>query len=274
MMTTQSIQTNGAQLQRNDFLKVKQMIHQYCGIYIQDGKEALVRSRLMKRIRALRLSGFREYLDYIDKDASGKEFLSFVDVLTTNKTNFFREEKHFDFIRDEVLPGIQSRSVKWWSAGCSSGEEPITLAITWLEHQQRNNGKLKILGTDISREILHEAKQGLYGNKKMMDVPPSISRKYFQKAADGRFRAIDEIRSMLTYGRLNLTGKWPLSGPFQIIMCRNVMIYFNRDTQNEIVNRFHDLLEPGGYLFIGHSESIPSDNPRFKNLGPAVYQKR
>lgn len=260
----------GLTLRNSEFQKVRKMIHSYCGIFINEGKEALVQSRLMKRIRKLGMGSFEEYLHFVENDTSGAEFLSFVDVLTTNKTNFFRENKHFEFIEREVLPKIGSRTVKWWSAGCSSGEEPITCAITLLEAGL----SAKILGTDISRDVLKIAKQGVYAFNKTVDIPDRLLLRYFSEAGNENYRVNDKIRKMITYGRLNLTEKWPLKGDFQIIMCRNVMIYFNRETQEDIVRKFHALLEPGGYLFLGHSESINANALGFKNIAPAVYQKQ
>ncbi|SMO67508.1 CheR family methyltransferase [Gracilimonas mengyeensis] len=264
----------GLKLTNDEFQKVRKIIHGYSGIFIQEGKEALVQSRLMKRVRKLGLSSFKEYLNYVDSDSSGEEFLALVDVITTNKTNFFREAKHFDFIESRVLPELRGRSVKWWNAGCSTGEEPITTAITLLEAKQHTGwGSVKILATDLSRDVLEVAKQGVYPASKMAGVPQDILRKYFSHD-NGHFHVSNEIRKMITYGRLNLMDRWPLKGPFNVIMCRNVMIYFNRQTQQELVAKFHQLLEPGGYLFLGHSESIPKENRSFVNLAPAVYQKR
>lgn len=265
---------NGLKITNEEFLKVRKMIFSYCGISINDGKEALVQSRLMKRIRKLELNTFSEYLKYVDKDRTGKEFLSLVDVLTTNKTNFFREDQHFDFIKKVIFPKVKGQNLKWWSAGCSSGEEPITLSITLLENQQTAQwNSVKILATDISRDVLLTAKSGVYKQHKIVDVPSSLISKYFDRVGDDSFKVKNQIRSIITYGRLNLTDNWPLKGDFQMIMCRNVMIYFNRQTQEEIVRKFREQLAPGGYLFIGHSESIAASSLGFRNVAPAVYQK-
>lgn len=258
----------------NEFLKVRGILHDYSGIYLNEGKQALVRARLMKRIRKLGMQSFGQYLDFVEEDDSGTEFLSLVDVLTTNKTSFFRENKHFDFIRAEVIPRLSGRQVKWWSAGCSTGEEPVTCAIILSEETEKmDGGSVKILGTDLSREVLQIAKAGIYSQQRLTEVPQSIRSKYFNKNEEGDYRVKNEIRNMITYGRLNLQSSWPLKGPFQVIMCRNVMIYFDRQTQQKLVSRYYDLLEPGGYLFLGHSESVSGGNHRFKNICPAVYQK-
>lgn len=259
-------------LKQAEFDKIREQIYDYCGINLHEGKHALVRARVMKRIRKLGLQNFSEYVSYLDQDNSGREFLSLVDVLTTNKTSFFRESKHFDFIRSDVIPEMRGRNVKWWSAGCSTGEEPVTCAIV-LREQNVPARNVKILATDLSRDVLKVAKRGVYPAQNLASMSPSIRRKYFAKANDGRLSVHSEIHDMITYGRLNLKKKWPLSGPFHVIMCRNVMIYFNRETQQKLVSRFYDLLEPGGYLFLGHSESVASADERFDNICPAVYRK-
>lgn len=265
----------GMTLKDKDFQRVRRMIYSYCGISINEGKEALVQSRLMKRIRKLGIGSFTEYLDLIEKHTESDEFLSFVDVLTTNKTNFFRENKHFEFIKDEILPYSAGKNLKWWSAGCSTGEEPITTVITLLEAQKQYKwNSAKILATDISRDVIKVAKEGVYTQNKIVDIPPALRNKYFTDLGQGNYRVNEAVRKLITYGRLNLTDKWPLKGGFQVIMCRNVMIYFNRQTQEDIVRKFHGLLEPGGYLFLGHSESIPAQALGFNNVAPATYRKR
>ena len=268
----------GIVLKQDDFERVRSLIYAYSGINMHEGKHALVRARLMKRLRELRMDSFRDYLNYIESEEGSAEFLSFVDVLTTNKTHFFRENKHFDFIRDKVAAEVAGRNKKWWSAGCSSGEEPVTLAITLFESLKSMNTKptgVKILATDLSREVLGIAKAGEYPENRMDDVPQEIKRKYFRKQASisASYGVSPEIMQMITYGRLNLLAEWPMKGPFHVIMCRNVMIYFDRKTQQQLISRFYNLLEPGGYLFIGHSESVSGKDHSFVNVMPAVYQK-
>jgi len=261
------------ELKQSDFKQIREQIYNYCGINLHEGKQALVRARVMKRIRKLGLHSFSHYIDYLKKDATGREFLSLVDVLTTNKTSFFREDQHFDFIKTTVIPEMRGRNVKWWSAGCSTGEEPVSCSII-LQEQQVHSKSVKILGTDISREVVQVAKRGIYSSKKMESVPPLIRSRYFCKTGMTDYQISEDVREMVTYGRLNLKKSWPLSGPFHVIMCRNVMIYFNRNTQQELVSRFYKILEPGGYLFLGHSESIASTNRYFENIIPAVYRKK
>ncbi len=262
-------------LKQSEFKTIQQKIYEYCGINLHEGKQALVRSRVMKRIRKLGMgvSDFSEYIDYLEEDTSGKEFLALVDVLTTNKTSFFRESQHFDFISDQVISEIKGRQVKWWSAGCSTGQEVVSSAIVLLEQQMPTNS-VKILGTDISREVIQVAKRGIYRDKDLAEMSPQIKGEYFRRVDGNQYQISKKIRKMITYGRLNLKKPWPLSGPFHVIMCRNVMIYFNRKTQQELVSRFRDILEPGGYLFLGHSESVANAEKGFENIRPAVYKKK
>lgn len=261
-------------LGKGDFDRVRKMLHRYSGIYLHEGKEALVRARLMKRVRKHGLGSFREYLDFIETDETGGEFLSLVDVLTTNKTSFFREKQHYDFLVENIIPHMNGREYKWWSAGCSSGEEPVTLAMTLFEQKQfQRQFTVKMLATDLSRDILSRAKSGIYPPEKIKGLPEYYLKKYFNSHDDGA-EVKPAIRELITYGRLNLLEKWPMKGPFHMIMCRNVMIYFNRQTQAELVSKFYDLLEPGGYLFLGHSESVSGKDHGFVNISPAAYQKQ
>lgn len=261
-------------LKQSHFKTIQQKIYEYCGINLHEGKQALVRARVMKRIRKLGMNDFSQYLEYLEQDGGDKEFLALVDVLTTNKTSFFRESQHFDFIQNKVIPEIKGRrGVKWWSAGCSTGEEAISCSIV-LQEQHLKRNAVKILATDISRDVIQVAKKGVYANKKVSELSPKIRNRYFRRINESNYQITREVRNMITYGRLNLKRKWPLDGPFHVIMCRNVMIYFNRETQQELVSRFYDLLEPKGYLFIGHSESVANTGNGFDNILPAVYRKK
>ena len=279
MLGNGSLQANlaGVTLESADFNRVRNLIYSYSGINLQEGKQALVRARLMKRLRKLNIDTFATYLDYIESKDGSAEFLAFVDVLTTNKTHFFRENRHFEFIRDKVAREVIGQNKKWWSAGCSSGEEAVTLAITLREALSRvnTNPRVKILATDLSREVLSIAKSGEYPDNRMSDVPAELKRSYFIKnpQVSDSYIVNKEIMDMITYGRLNLLAEWPLKGPFHVIMCRNVMIYFDRVTQQKLISRFYRLLEPGGYLFLGHSESVSGNDHSFVNISPAVYQK-
>lgn len=272
-----SEQLTQAVLSKDHFLRVRNMLHDYCGIYLPEGKEALVKARLLKRLRHNGLTNFDEYLRHVENEPSGSEFLSLIDVLTTNKTSFFRESQHFDYLRAHIIPVIQNRDVSWWSAGCSSGEEPYTLAMLLHEDRQRSaRGQVRILATDISQTILQKAKRGIYSAEHVHDIPAAMLQKYFTRTpgSPAGWQVTTALSSLIKFGRLNLQDPWPMKGPFQVIFCRNVMIYFNRATQQELVSRFYDLLEPGGHLFLGHSESISGFNHKFRTVIPAAYQKK
>jgi chemotaxis protein methyltransferase CheR len=270
-------QLSAAKLTASHFLRVRDMLHNYCGIFLSEGKEALVKARLLKRLRHHGMNDFDSYLAYVETESSGSEFLSLVDVLTTNKTSFFRESQHFDYLRANVIADMQNRDVTWWSAGCSSGEEPYTLAMLLNEDRPRGaRGKVRILATDISQNVLQKAKRGVYTAENVHDIPGPLLQKYFvrQPGSPATWQVTSDLSNLITFGRLNLQEPWPMKGPFQVIFCRNVMIYFNRATQQELINRFYDLLEPGGYLFLGHSESISGFNHKYRTIIPAAYQKK
>ena len=267
---------NNAEMSQDDFLRIQKMVYDYCGINLHEGKQALVKGRLKKRLRLLKLDSFRDYLDYVDTDETNREFLLLIDILTTNKTSFFRENQHYKFIKEQLIPQLSERPVKWWSAGCSSGEEPVTLAMILQEESARLRlPPVKLLATDLSIEMVKMAKEGVYTPDKLEGVPNHLLNRSFDKVSgsNGQYRTKESIRKSITYGRLNLLEPWPMKGPFQMIMCRNVMIYFDKITQQKLVSRFYNLLEPGGYLFIGHSESVSNREIGLKTIIPAAYQK-
>jgi chemotaxis protein methyltransferase CheR len=263
------------------FREISTTVYEIAGIQLREGKEGLVRSRLAKRLRQLGLGTFDAYLEKVRHD--GRELAEMVDLLTTNKTSFFRESAHFDFVRDRMLPSLGPGPVRIWSAGCSSGEEPYTLAMVirgvWPDAERRD---VKILATDISRRVLATAAAGVYPDALLEDVPQELLRRHWTRAsredvarpgATGGWRAADSLRSLITFAPLNLMGAWPMRGPFQAIFCRNVMIYFDKATQQALVSRYYDLLAPGGHLFVGHSESLSALSHGFSYVQPAVYRK-
>jgi len=244
---------------------------------MREGKEGLVRARLVKRLRQLGLTDFGEYLEFIDRDASRGEFLEMVDALTTNKTNFFREPSHFEFLESEILPAMTG-AVRIWSAGCSTGEEPYTLAMLLNDNVPNATQRdIRILATDISHRVLGAARAGMFAEEAMAGVPVEMLGKYWVRrtAADRRvtFEAVPSLRRLIHFARLNLMEYWPMQGPFDFIMCRNVMIYFDKETQQRLVERLWAMLRPGGYLFVGHSESLTGLTHRFRYVRPAIYTK-
>lgn len=268
-----------ADLSTEQFQTISELVYEKAGIHLKSGKEALVRARLMKRLRALGLQTISDYMTLIRSESGDKEIGFMIDVMTTNKTSFFRESAHFDFLRETVLPEIQDQNrLRFWSAACSSGEEPYTLAIVLRESLPdiRRRDAL-ILATDISRRMLNIAGRGSYTFDKVKDIRGEYLRKYFVRSktpGEDVYRVKPEVRALARFAYLNLMQRWPMKGSFQVIFCRNVMIYFDRSTQQELVNRFWDLLAHGGYLFVGHSEGLSAIHHQFRYVRPAVYQKR
>jgi chemotaxis protein methyltransferase CheR len=255
------------------------MMYGISRVNLQEGKHDLVKSRLSKRLRALGLGSFKEYLAYLEGDPSGQELSAMVDALTTNKTSFFREAQHFDLLKERLLPGLVSsgKPIRIWSAGCSSGEESYTLAMLVREAVGNNPRQdVKILATDISTKVLAKAKQGVYDQACVEDVPSALLGRYFSTIGTGAtrtYQAGDSLRSLVRFARLNLMDAWPMRGPFDIIFCRNVMIYFDRPTQQQLVRRYYDILAQDGHLFVGHSESLTGSALPFRYVQPAVYAK-
>jgi chemotaxis protein methyltransferase CheR len=266
-----------ADLNPKQFQKISDMVYRTAGINLKEGKEALVRARLMKRLRFLGMNRVEDYIEFIDSDQGTGEVAALIDVMTTNKTSFFREVDHFHFLREQVLPGLNMPRVRFWSAACSSGEEPYTLAILLREHLPEVERKdVRILATDISRRMLDKALQAVYPQDVVGEVPLPAYRKYFaarHNDRSGSCQVAAEARALVHFTYLNLMDPWPMKGLFQVIFCRNVMIYFDKPTQQELINRFWDCLEPGGHLFVGHSEGLSSVKHRFRYVRPAVYQK-
>ena len=264
-----------AELAPAQFQDISRTVYDVAGIQLRPGKEGLVRSRLAKRLRALGLATYEEYLARVSGDASGRELAEMVDALTTNKTNFFREPAHFDFLRERLLPTLPSSApLRIWSAGCSTGEEPYTLAMTLHEAlPDLARRDVRVLATDISSRVVAQARAGRYADAVAAEVPPELLRRYFRRLPEGAWEAGASLRDLIAFARLNLMEAWPMRGPFQAIFCRNVMIYFDKPTQQELVARYYELLAPGGHLFVGHSESLSGIAHRFTYVQPAVYRR-
>lgn len=266
-------------LSEEQYARISRTMRTLCGISLSLGKEGLVRARLTKRLRALRMSSFEQYLRYMDGDKSGEELSGMIDALTTNKTDFFRGPQHFDYLRTRVLPDLiaENRKIRIWSAGCSSGEEPFSIAILLKEEMPDIHRRdVRVLATDISRRMLEVARRAVYEEDALREVPPPLLKKYFSPAgaqAPHTYRVKDDVRELVRFARLNLVGEWPMKGPFNVIFCRNVMIYFDRPARQRLVKRLWSLLEPGGHLFVGHSESLTAFFHQFSYVQPAVYVK-
>jgi chemotaxis protein methyltransferase CheR len=266
-------------LHPNDFSQISQIVYEHAGIRLNSGKEELVRSRLIKRLRALGIASFQEYLNHVKEDRTAQELNVMIDSLTTNKTSFFRENQHFEYLRTQVLPTLKNRNdgLRVWSAGCSSGEEPYSIAMLLFEECPGiDRSAMKILATDISSRVLTKARAGEYEEDYIRDVPAPLLAKYFSLVRTNSsriYRVNDNIRNMVRFARLNLMENWPMKGPFDVIFCRNVMIYFDNASQRDLVHRFSEMVTPGGHLLVGHSESLVASSGEFKYVRPATYMK-
>ena len=266
-------------LSSEQFDKISKLVYQISGIDLHEGKEELVKARLIKRLRHLKIYDFKQYLKYIAEDKSGTEISAMVDILTTNKTNFFREPEHLDFLKNQIIPGWSKGPIRIWSAGCSSGEEPYTIAIVLMESiPDIVKMDVKILATDISDRMMEKARQGLYDEENLKTMSAHLKHKYFQRTETGfghghKYKVVPRLQSFISFAKLNLMETWPMRGPFDVIFCRNVMIYFDKPTQEHLVGRFWHLLREGGYLMVGHSESLSFLAHEYRYLQPAVYQK-
>lgn len=268
-------------LSSRQFDRISKLVYQVSGIDLHEGKEELIKARLLKRLRHLRIPNFDNYLKYLDSDKSGTEIGAMVDFLTTNKTNFFREPKHLDFLREAIIPSLGKGPVRVWSAGCSSGEEPYSIAIVLNESVLDIERKdVKILATDISDRMIEKARQGFYDEESLKALPVPVRHKYFRKAdfqteshCGRKYQVVPALKSMISFAKLNLMDEWPMRGPFDIVFCRNVMIYFDKPTQENLVKRFWTILRDDGYLFVGHSESLNFLTHDFHYVKPAVYRK-
>lgn len=276
---SQTFHSEAIQLTAAQFDEISRRVYDICKINLQPGKEGLVKSRLEKRLRHLNIASFDKYMAHIDADRSGRELRFMIDVLTTNKTSFFRESDHFDFLSAEVLPKLKtgSRRLRIWSAGCSFGNEPYTIAMLMREAiPDIDRCDARILATDISARVLAVARAGKYEDDMAKDIPSTLLRKYFTQVpssgSGAAYEANDNIKKFISFARLNLMDEWRMKGPFDAIFCRNVMIYFDKQTQTRLANRFRDMLVPGGHLFIGHSESLGKTTD-FNYVRPALYMK-
>jgi len=247
------------------------------GLDLGAGKEGLVTSRLDKKMRQRGIQSLGDYCAFVQADATGAALTELIDALTTNHTSFFRESKHFDFLKEVALPAWRGRKgLQIWSAACSTGEEPYSLAMTLLEELGQEAAGIQIFATDISTRVLSTAAKGLYRQDSFSQpLAPWLTKHLLRgrNAFDGWYQIKPEVRRMIRFDQVNLVRPLPASPSYAAIFCRNVMIYFDRPTQEQVVNRLTDRLEPGGYLFVGHSESLSGVAHSLEYVCPATYRK-
>jgi chemotaxis protein methyltransferase CheR len=272
-------------LDESEFQRISELVYEHCGINLHDGKKELVRARLAKRLREGNFPSFSEYIEHVLNDPTGREWSVLIDSLSTNLTKFFREGQHFDYMRQEFLPPLLAAKrarnqfrIRGWSAGCSSGEEPYSIAITLLEAVAgQGRWDVKVLATDVSTRVLEKARRGVYDEERVEPIPPHWRNKYLRSVRQGGrtlYEVDESLKAVVIPHYLNLMQDWPIKGPLDFIFCRNVMIYFDKPTQSRLIQRFHSLLNSGGILFTGHSESLTGIEHAFKYVKPTIYMKQ
>lgn len=271
-------------LTNREFALFQRLIHRQTGIFLPEAKKALVVARLSRRVRTLELPSFGAYFELVERDRG--EHTVMLDSICTNETRFFREPRQFEFLETEVLPrwrergeaGLMPKRIRVWSAACSSGEEPYSLAMLLRTHFPLDAGwNVEILASDISTKVLTAAREGVWPIERANDIPPDYRRAYMlrgMRAEEGKMRAQPNIRSLIEFRRLNLNDdQYAVDGPFDLIFCRNVLIYFNRETKAAVIDRLTRHLSPTGILFLGHSETLHSAAHALRHVGPTAYAR-
>jgi len=263
------------------FNQIRQFVTAQTGIVLADAKKDMVYGRLSKRVRKAFAGSFDDFCDAVtDGDLLEQDFL--INAITTNLTSFFRENHHFEYLHDRVIPELlklnqNTKKIRIWSAGCSTGEEPYSIAIALREAiPHSENWDIKILATDLDANVVVHGEEGVYTQERINGLEQSRQKKWFQLGKgqnEGLVRVKPELREMIHFKRLNLLHEWPMKGPFDVIFCRNVVIYFDKNTQTELFERYADILIPGGHLFIGHSESLYKVTTRYASLGHTIYKQ-
>jgi len=257
----------------------RRLVYERSGIALREGKEALVSARISKRMRELGIDDPRSYLRYVTEDESGGEMVRLIDVISTNVTSFFREYESLDFFGRVVAGWLAEgqRRFRFWSAACSSGEEPYSMAMIFHEVLKEREADMKILATDISTRVLDRAAGGVYDERRLKNVPRSLIQKYFDRTSSGPGAACSVkriLKERIVFARLNLsTPPFPMKGPFDVVFCRNVMIYFDTVVRRNLLAEIHRLLAPGGYLIVGSAESLAGLMSDFRAVRPSVYLK-
>ncbi len=257
------------------------LIKEHTSITISDEKKELIYGRLSRRLRKLNLNRFEDYYEML-KQGDLQELENFINVITTNLTSFFRESHHFDYLKDVMIPKLlvenaASKKIRVWSAGCSTGEEPYSIAMTLMESiPDINSWDVKILATDIDSDVLAKASSGVYKAERVESLDKQTISQWFKRGKgekSGYVRVAPELQSLISFKQLNLLNEWPFNGGFDVVFCRNVVIYFDKDTQKVLFEKFSQALQPHGEMFIGHSETLFKISDDFELLGKTIYKK-
>lgn len=266
---------SSTQMSSSDFDRITQRLYRMSGIVIQDHKRTMVQARIIGRIRQLELDSFAEYLDFLETPQGEQELTNFCNALTTNLTSFFREFHHFEHFSKELerYRNSNDHSLRIWSAGCSSGEEPYSIALSIVNKQLTDVfSDIKILATDIDTNVLNKAKMATY-EVTAMDEVFKLNAKNSVKVNGSQFEVLPNARNLVSFKSLNLLRKWPMTGKFDVIFCRNVLIYFSAETKAQLIMRFAQMLKPEGVLYLGHSENILGVHPMLINEGKTIYRR-
>jgi chemotaxis protein methyltransferase CheR len=274
-------QTREFRFTERDFDRIRILVRRHTGIALSEAKCDLVYNRLAKRLRQLRLESFESYCALLESGDT-EELVQLVNAITTNLTAFFREAHHFDYLAEALLPVLMqekahSRRLRIWSGGCSSGEEPYSIAMVVQEALPASGWDAKILATDVDSNVLATARRGVYSVERVNGISRQRLQRWFRKGTGtntGLVQVVPALQALITFRQLNLMHAWPMRVPFDIVFCRNVVIYFDKGTQRRLFDRFADILDRQGYLFLGHSESLFKVTDRFEPLGQTIYRKR
>lgn len=263
-----------------EFAKLAAYIQANYGIYLKKEKKNLVTSRLQSVLLSKNFASFSEYYQYLLQDRSGQAASELINRITTNHTYFMREPEHFYYFRDQILPELKAnckeQDLRIWCAACSTGEEAYTLAMLIDEFfgTEKQHWDTRLLATDISLKVLQTATAGIYPAERISPLPASWQKKYFKKFEENKVKVVDKIRQEIIFRRFNLMEKvYPFKQKFQVIFCRNVMIYFDLPTKNKLIKKLYEQLQPGGYLFVGHAEALNRETTDFRYVRPAIYRK-
>jgi len=268
------------QFTKVDFDRVRRIVYDHAGISLADSKQNLIYNRLSRRLRSLNFNDFNLYLTYVEGEGYDQEFTHLINAVTTNLTFFFREIHHFDYLADDLFPSLlkrnaQTKKVRIWSAGCSTGEEPYSIAIVAKEVFP-SDWDVQVHASDLDTNVINTAKIGLYQIDSLKGVSHERVKRWFLKGSgnnEGMVKVKPELQTIIHFQQVNLMHDWPWKEGFDIIFCRNVVIYFDKPTQQKLFKRYHELLRDQGHLFIGHSESLYKVSEQFKLLGKTIYQK-